>query len=137
MKAILLCALAFTISLSCKASDPIDKLVAELTHNSPELRFYHFPNGMWTSIDLPATASPAQLLAKLPNGGSFSLSTTNYSIVETCHVRIAYNEEDARVLDPNYTAILVRTPSGQKVVLAQFQGSSTNASWDARVYVAK
>src|SRR5438874_1882153 len=135
MKPLFIYIFVFTALIGCSASDPIDMLVASLTHHSPELDHYHFPNGLSYVIALPATASPAQLVASRPV--SSGLDTTNVTVLEARHVRIAYSEEDAHVLDPNYTAILVGTDSGRKIVLVQFQGSSTNKAWCARVYDVK
>jgi hypothetical protein len=130
MRAIFLCALAAMVSLSSEASDAIDTLVATLTRQASWS--YPFPNGFWDVIHLPASASSAQLLAKLPKDGSFSLHTTNYSVLETRHVRIPQGSGTS-----NYTAILVKIPSGQKIVLAQFTGNSTNIDWEVRVYDVK
>jgi hypothetical protein len=137
MKALFLCVFVSAALIGCSSNDSIDRLVADLTHHRPELDRHPFPNGFWNNVALPATASPAQLLAKLPSSGSLSLNTTNFTILKTRHVHIAYYEEYADKIDPNYTAILVRTGSGQKIVLAQFHGNSTNDMWETRIYDIK
>jgi hypothetical protein len=129
---------AIIFATGCASSDPFDNLVADVTnrsHHTPALDRYHFPNGLWDVLFLPASATPAQLIAELPRGdGSFSLDTTNFYILETRHIRVAYSEQDVEELDPNYTAVLVKTDSGRKIVLAQFQRNGTNDTWAARVY---
>jgi hypothetical protein len=122
----------------CSRRDPIDRLVVSITRHTPQDDLHPFPNGFWTDVHLPASATPEQLIAKLPRGDYFgALNTTNFSILKTRQVRIAYSEMVARVFDPNYTAILIQTDSGRQIVLVQFQGNSTNDIWEARIYDVK
>jgi hypothetical protein len=139
MKTLLLCVLVSAAFTGCTHADSIDILVENITHQTPHDDRNRFPNGFWSDVRLPATATPKQLIAKLPHGDFFgALNTTNVSILKSRHVRIAYSEKEASTLDADYTAILVQTDSDREILLAQYNpANGTNASWEVRIYDAK
>lgn len=106
----------------CRHQDPIDRIVKEDSANP------HFPSGMFMHITLPATASVGGVAAR-----ALGLAETNITILETRLVHISYGDED-KLAPPergSYTAVLVNTSSGRKVVLLQFEQS---IGWWSRVY---
>jgi hypothetical protein len=116
----------------CGHRDPIDRIVRQ---DSADPSFRSGLNGL---IMLPSTAS-------ITNVTTRALETvgagTNIMILETRQVQIAYGDE-AKIVQPQairYTAVLVDTDSGKKVVLLQFDGPKHGPSggWWSRVYDAK
>jgi hypothetical protein len=120
------------ISTGCSHRDPIDRIVKEESSNQD------FPSGMFMPIRLPATASAAELASRALG---FEQLATNCTVLETRQVRI---HEDSP-LPPElikYTAVLVDTTSGRKVILLQFQQytkhtNSLPGGWWSRVYDVK
>ena len=90
-----------------------------------------FPNGPWAPISLPSTAEPSSLASAALAADNWGRAT-DFRILRTRNIRIVCEGKE-EVVDPNYTAILVATKSGQKIVLLQFQ----HDGWLSRVYDAK
>ena len=109
--------------------DPIDRIVKKDSANE------YFPNGMFIPIHLPETAPIAEVASR-----ALGQSITNVTVLDTRQVHISYGDADKlfpqRIRDFNYTAVLVDSSSGQKVVLLQFQQNSQHppGSWWSRVY---
>jgi hypothetical protein len=115
------------ILVGCGHRDPIDRIVKEDSADP------HFPSGMFMPIRLPATASVGEVAAR-----ALGLAETNITILESRQVHISYGDEDKLVpLERvSYTAVLVDTSSGRKVVLLQFQQDSHHppGGWWSRDY---
>jgi hypothetical protein len=104
--------------LGCsKSTDPISRVVTQESHNE------FFGNGMWSPIRLPPSATATQVIS--------SILGTNLTILEVRSVRVSYNDETAKIIDPNYIGVLVKNANGQKVYLLQYQPRSGGwRSWD-------
>ncbi len=113
--------------LGCSHRDPIDRLVAEVSNEGPT--FY-----MFAPVQLPATASPKELISALTVRGEFGsrqITSTSIKILQIRAVHIGPDSQD-------YTAVLLDTNLGQKIVLLQPQ--SLNGKWRGwyyKVYDAK
>lgn len=103
-------------------AEPIDRLV---TH----LQSYKWGNGGFPNLDLPQTASTQEVVSKVLKVTSINQGrVTSYNILKIRHVRI-------RGGLPNlYTAVLVKTNFGEKIVLFKYQSEA--AGWWSRVYDA-
>ena len=88
-----------------------------------------FPNGPWASVHLPAETDAAHLVPQALAASRWP-ATTNFTILKTRRVRIVCKGTESVVPDPNYTAVLIETHSGQKIVLLQFNITD----WLSRVY---
>ena len=106
---------------SCsKTADPISDVVDEESHNQ------FFGNGMWAPIHCPPSATATQVIS--------SILDTNFTILEVRSVRICFNEEIAKEIDPKYSAVLVKGLAGKRVYLLQYQSHSGGwRSWDYEV----
>ncbi len=103
-------------------TDPIDHLVVSL---SPDGMWM---NGMSVSIELPANASPAELLAALVRANRAYGDLKGAKIVESRQVQIE------PMANP-FTAVRVATADGEKIILFQFEdGGAKGGSWWNRVY---
>ena len=101
--------------------DPITRLVGRLAA-SPDWR-----SGTYPSLELPATASTDQVLARVFEMTSFEHGRVKqHRILETRVVQIADGLPHA------FIAVLVRTELGDKIVLMQLGGPPTD--WWSRVY---
>lgn len=99
--------------------DAIDRLVA-VCEASQRSGGDHFPDGPFSPIALPASASPAELVSQaLEHQTGVARVLTNFEILAVRPVHIGIPEMD--LLDPNYTAVLIRTGSKTNVALLQFQ----------------
>jgi hypothetical protein len=104
-------------------ADPIDRLVASLSSDGM------WQNGLFKPVDLPPSATPAEVLFQvdkltgLYQGGKL----TSYQIIEVRQVQIGSNQTGGK-----FTAVLLDTNLGKKIVLLQNQGSKTG--WWSRVY---
>jgi hypothetical protein len=111
----------------CGHSDPIDSIVKKDSADP------YFPSGLTAIIKLPPTASVAEVTAR-----ALGLTGTNVTILETRQVHISYGDEDKLVPPESirYTAVLVDTSSGRKVVLLQFERDKHDppGGWWSRVY---
>ena len=104
------------------AADPIAQLVGRLsaTHG-----LWH--NGLFPSIDLPAHAPVEQVLSRV-----FQLSAFNTGRVSEHHVLQARQIEIPGEVQGRYTALLVQTNLGRKIVILKFSG--LEVGWWSRVY---
>jgi hypothetical protein len=106
------------------ASDSIDRLMARLSS-------YHglWQNGAFPKLDVPATASTEQVVIRVFQKISFDKGrVAKSSILETRQVRIPGSLPD------EYTAVLVETDLGRKIVLLQHVAEPLG--WWSRVYDA-
>ncbi len=109
------------LSLGWSQGDPVEALVKRLseTHGL-------WINGLSPTLDLPATASPAEVVEQVFQRVSFAEGRVKkHSIVRVSEVTIAGGAPDP------YTAVLVDSDQGQKIVLIQYQNSS---GWWSRVF---
>jgi hypothetical protein len=107
------------------ASDPIDHLAADLfsTHG-------FWRNGLSQGIHLPETAKPEQVVEQFFKISYFEHGkVTNYTILKIRKVHIQYCE-------PEYTAVLVQTNFGEKIVLFRYEPKSPDLGWWNRVFDA-
>ena len=116
------------VFVGCSREDPIDRIVKQDSADP------HFPSGLVMAIRLPATAPVIEVTSN-----ALGRSLTNITILETRQVHISGWEDDK--LAPSevfeYTAVLVSTSSGRKVVLLQFRQDKRyppGGSWWNRVY---
>jgi len=104
-------------------TDPIDRLVARLSSDGM------WQNGLFKPVDLPQSASPEEVISQvdkltgLYQGGKL----TSYRIIETRQVQII-----SSITGGKFTAVLLDTNLGKKIVLLQYQGSKTG--WWSRAY---
>ena len=92
--------------------DPIDQLVARLS--SPAYN-QHWVNGTYPPVNLPATASPEEVIRQVFAKIGFHNGTVHrHEILETRQVRIP-GGAPSHV----YTAVLVETNLGRMIVLLQ------------------
>jgi uncharacterized protein YceK len=102
------------------ASGPIDWLVTDL-------QTYKWGSEAYPMLDLPESASPDEVVAKTFQMTGFDKGhVTSYKIMEIRQVHIPGSLPDL------YTAVLVHTDFGQKIVLFQYRGG-----WMSRVYDTK
>jgi hypothetical protein len=115
------------------ASDPIDRLVADLSATHGMWR-----NGIFPALNLPLTATPEEVIKKRFDqdvaGGLF----TSYKILRIRSVPIATTGYIGALADPPAdsvwcTAALVETDSGKKILLMKYTGEQ----WWTRVYDTK
>jgi hypothetical protein len=108
----------------CKRQDPIDRLMTELPYED-------VPSYLFLSIKLPETATPEQLLSALSNRGYFQQEDiTSFSILE---------KKDTHTVPPTgwgekpepYTAVLLKTDAGQKIMLFR---SRDSRGWYYKMY---
>jgi hypothetical protein len=106
------------VEKNADATDPIDQLVVKLSSL----------NGMWTnggcrSIHLPKTASAEELVTQLWKMREFP-GDKSYKILQVRQVSI-----DGPVFSPLYTAVLVQTNVGRKIVFFEYQGE-VSGGWN-------
>ena len=111
----------------CGHRDPIDRIVKKDSADP------FFPSGLTGIIKLPPTAPVSEITAR-----ALGLTGTNVTILETRLVHISYGDSD-KLLPPEsvlYTAVLVDTDTGRKVVLLQFERDKRDppGGWWSRVY---
>jgi hypothetical protein len=105
--------------------DPIDSIVKEASADP----IFPASNTLCLEINLPATAPVAEVVTRALT----ETAETNVTVLETKQVQIA-NADKNRVVPPDYlryTAVLVNTSSGERVILLQFQ---RDGNWFYRVY---
>ncbi len=104
------------------AADPIAELVARLsaTHG-----LWH--NGMFLPVQLPADASNERVLSRL-----FELSAFDAGRVSSHHLLEARQIEIPGEVQGRYTALLVQTNLGRKIVILKFIGPEVG--WWSRIY---
>ena len=102
-----------------QVKDPIENLVTKLSSNPL------WQNGISPVIDLPPTASSQQVVQRVFEMISFDQGkVSNHSIVEIREVQIRGSLPD------QYTAVLVKTNLGEKIILLQYSGKM----WWSKVY---
>jgi hypothetical protein len=106
------------------ASDPIDRLVANLSATRGM-----WNTGIFSNLGLPQTASPEDVIQRIFSMGL--LQPVRYKIVQIRQVHIPI----AEIAPDLYTAALMRTDSGEKIVLFKYAGPAVG--WWSRVYDAK
>jgi hypothetical protein len=123
MKALGLIAVGSVLLLACSHRDQIDRITTEESRNP------YFGNGMFPIIPLPVSATSTQVVSEV-------LRNTNFTILKVRQVRICYDEETAKLSDPNYTALLLDSISGRKVILLKYhRGKGRLADfWWSRIY---
>ena len=109
------------------ASDPIDLLVAKLLASGGM-----WQNGLFPVLGLPATATPEQVVSRYFSMGLPSGQVPDYKILKIREVHIPITGMIAPDL---YTAALLWTSTGEKILLFQYQGAAVG--WWSRVYDAK
>jgi hypothetical protein len=117
MRALCFIAVLAFILLGCSRRDPFDRVMDYVSHES-------VPSYMFMPVDLPATASPEQLISALKVRGDFGsrqIYTGSVKILETRSV----NTEPPMSLA--YTGVLIDTNLGHKMVL--FQPLSSKGKW--------
>jgi len=101
------------------AGDPVDALVTRLTASPLWI------NGTFPAVKLPQAASPSAVLGEMFTKISFEPGPVKtHTIVSTREVRIGAEPKP-------YTAVVVDTNLGRKIVLLQHQGDS---GWWSRVF---
>jgi hypothetical protein len=114
-----------TASAAATGADPIGPLVERLSASHGL-----WQNGMFADLGLPGTASKPQVVARVFEMTGFDAGHVKaFRITETRQVRIAGSLPDV------YTAVLVDTEMGRKIVLLQY-GTGANPKWWSRVYDA-
>jgi hypothetical protein len=99
--------------------DAIDRLVNSLS-SSHGL----WQNGLSPVIELPATASTEEVVSKV-----LARQATSYKILKVRYVHIQGSLPDL------YTAVIVETDVGEKIVLFKYEGQAVG--WWSRIYDAK
>jgi hypothetical protein len=124
MKKILFAFVFLTIGITNSWADSLDRLAAKLSANPM------WENGMFPTLDLPATATADQVVAKVLKSVSFDKGRVKtYKILKTKQLQI-------RGSLPNlYTASLLDTDLGKKILLYKYSGAATG--WWSRVFEAE
>jgi hypothetical protein len=105
--------------------DPIGQLVADL---SADNRFEPWWAGIFSVLGLPETASPEDVIHRIFEMGMPTGQVRSYKILEIRQVHIPNGNGSGL-----YTAALVQTDSGKKIVLMQYNGRD----WWTRTYDTK
>lgn len=123
MKKIFVATLAVFL-IGCAEVNPIDRLVARLSSDPMWLR------GRSPIITtLPASASPAEVASKLLYVFVFDDGkVTQHRILKVREVQIGHGR---------YTAVLVKTNRGEKIVLVQYLDGDVVKGWWGRAFDAK
>lgn len=106
-----------------KTPDEIDWLVANLGSS-----YGGFTWGMVQSVHLPETASTEEVVSNISKRPSIDKALATYKILEIRQIRFPL------ISDP-YTAVLVQTAVGRKIVLFRYEGKEIG--WWYRAYDAK
>jgi hypothetical protein len=123
MRALYFIAVIAFVLLGCSRSDPFDRVMDYVSHES-------VPSYMFVPVQLPATATPEQLIHALTVRGEFgrlNIYSGSIKIVETRSVHTAPPMLEA------YTAILLDTNLGQKIVLLK----PMSHGWYWKIYDVK
>jgi hypothetical protein len=114
-------ALTAMLLVGCAPRDPIAKLVANLSRSQTEGGMI-FPSGPYHRISSSPTAPMTEVVAQAFKYSFRDRSAaTNFTILTIRQVRICGYAELARLGDVDYTAVLVRTALGQRILLLQFR----------------
>jgi hypothetical protein len=103
------------------ATDPIIHLVVSLSGDGL------WANGVMARIDLPAEATPEQLV---PRALQYEVKKQNYRIIRIVHVEQVRIDPWAN--SPKYTAVLVHGEPSDKIVLLLYEGPTVG--WFNRVF---
>jgi hypothetical protein len=107
------------------ADDSIENLVARLSSS-----YGLWQNGITPNLDLPSTASIEQVVARVFQMTGFDKGhVATHQILKKQQVRISGSLPDV------YTAVLVDTNFGRKIVLLKYEGPTLG--WWSRVYDAE
>ena len=108
-------------------ADPITQLVERLSASHGLWR-----NGLFPSLGLIEHASDEQIVARVLQLSTFDEGrVTQHRILQTRRVQIRAGHQEPQEI---YTAILVGTSIGRKIVLLKFNGPASG--WWSRVYAA-
>jgi hypothetical protein len=122
MRLLLLSILA-QLFVSTATAEPIDDLVGRLSAD------HLWQNGASAVLDLPKEASSKQVVGKTFDMWSFASGRVkHFTIIKQAEVRLPGSLPDV------YTAILVQTDLGTKIVLLQYH--EPPIGWWSRVYDA-
>ena len=128
MKAWHLIILTAVLLAGCGHQDPIERLMHRVSHES-------FPSYPFKRIELPATATPEQLIAALSKRSVLDLGHFDFTSYKISEIRSVQTEPP---MSQTFTAVLLDTSLGQKIVLLRPMGSGTNfEGWYYRAYDAK
>ena len=110
--------------LGCSLRDPIDRLEAELS--KPQISTH-----LYQPIELPETASPQECISVLASKDRRLLLSPKVLKMRQVHISIG-----------DWTAVLLDTNDGQKIVLLQFLPPKVSSKggmhgWDYWIYDAK
>src|SRR5208283_3130498 len=109
-----------TLLVGCATTpDPVDQLVIDFS-SSHGL----WQKGLYPSIKLPATASIEEVVSEV-----LERQVASYKILRVRHVHIQGSLPDL------YTAVIVQTNVGEKIVLLKYAGESVG--WWSRIYDVK
>lgn len=105
----------------CSRRDPIDQLMHELPHET-------VPSYPFKRIELPATATPEELLTALSKRGPGELGHFDFTSYKISQVRSVRPEPDP--VSEAYTAVLLDTNLGRRIVLLR----PMKMGWYYRIY---
>jgi len=113
-------AIITTLLVGCATTpDPVDQLVIDFS-SSHGL----WQKGLYPSIKLPATAAIEDVVSKV-----LEQQVASYKILRVRHVHIQGSLPDL------YTAVIVQTNVGEKIVLFKYAGEYVG--WWSRIYDVK
>ena len=115
----LLPAIFLLFSVACHAVEPVDSLLQSLSGQNL------WQNGLFPTVNLPASASPRQVAAESLRNARID----KFTIVEVREVIIPGASMD------KYSAVVVDSAPGQKIVLLRHLGPGNG--WWTRIYDAK
>src|ERR1700722_13262197 len=114
--------------VGCGHRDPIDRLVRKVSHEN-------VPSYPFKRIELPATATPEQLISALSKRSALDLGHFDFTSYKISQIRPVLTEAP---MSETFTAVLLDTSLGQKIVLLRPMQSGTNfEGWYYRTYDAK
>jgi len=101
------------------APDSLDRVIAQLSNEDALM----LKSGLFETIQMPSNAPIAEVAQQVLQKRD-RLAATNSTVVRVCHVRISHGEEAHpewyRGFNPDYTAVLFRTPVGERIAILQF-----------------
>ncbi len=127
MRVLFLGILIVSALAGCSRKDPIDQVMDYVSHET--VLSYPF-----VPINLPATATPQELISALKDRGDFQRK--QITSIKIIRVRSVHTSLPSVPVD--YTTVLLNTDVGQKVVLFRPLKSETGmGEWYWRIYDAK
>jgi hypothetical protein len=117
MRAISFIVMMVLVLLGCSRSDPFNRVMDYVSHES-------VPSYMFVPVQLPATASPEQLISALIVRGEFGRLNIYSGSIKILQTRAVHTVPP---MLESYTAVLLDTNLGQKIVLLQPQ--SFDGKW--------